>query len=220
VTVPNTTQVAAWHQPVSSKLPQVAGPRFIACIGGAACGVFASILRLGPSGVSGLAGGIAFWAAIGFLISRIPSNRQRAMQVSTLYLAAWLLSYYASQTTLIDGANSRILGAAVPWFVLLLPGGCLLGLLANTSRRRNLVGDICLTLPLAWSAPEAFRDVLRGPAFVPAAAATLAVAAIPFVLERRHPVNPLTVTTAFSVVAALFAAVGELVMHARFLSGI
>lgn len=220
MTVPNTTQFAAWHQPVSSKLPEVPSPRFIACAAGAACGVLASLLRLGPNGISGLAGGIAFWGAIGFLISRIPSSRRRAMQVSTLYLAAWLLSYYASQRTLIDGASSRILGAALPWFVLVLPGGYLLGLLANTSLRRSLAGDVCLTLPLAWSAPEAVREVLRGPAFVPAAVATLVVAVIPFVLERRHPVNPLTVATAFSVAAALFAAMGDLVMHARFLSGI
>jgi hypothetical protein len=191
--------------------------RFVAAaLGGALAGVAASLLRsVGPEWLSGLAGGIAVWVTIGFLLARTSRGLRDAVLVAGFYQATWLLVFYSSQRALIDGTTARIVRDALPWLVFLVPGACLVGLLAYTSLRRGLLGDACLALPLAWSTQEAIRELGRGPGFVAGAVVTVLVGAVPLVLGiRGRRVHPATVVVVLVVGALLIGLTAHAVQHA------
>lgn len=192
----------------------------VAAVAGAGGGILASILRLGPQALSGLAGGIAFWAAIAFIVARTGWSRRSSIVLSAVYLSAWLVAYYCTQRIVIVGASSRLFGAAVPWIVLLFPGALMLGIAAATSRRRTLVGDICLALPIAGGVPELLRDLSHGAAFVAVGVATLMIGCAPLVAERRRGVNFLAVAAGFVVAAAMFTSLEAVVSGSRLLGGV
>jgi len=220
VTVRESAPAVASLLPFGSRRARTLDPRLVACAAGAVSGTLASVLRLGPSAIGGLAGGIAVWATIDFLVARTARSRSHAMAVGVIYLAVWLVSYYAAQRVLVAGTSTRVLGAAVPWLVLLVPGGCLLGLVAEESTRPGRLGDVCLVLPLGWSVPEALREVRLGPAFVAEAIVTMLVAAVPLVLERRRSVGLVTAVAGFAVCAVVLGVLEELVKGARVLGGV
>lgn len=192
-------------------------PMLLPLVVGAVCGLLASILRLGPQAISGLVGGLAFWATVGFLVSRSTPSTRKAVALAVVYLATWLATYYITQRLLIDGASSRIFGAAVPWMVLLLPGGTVLGLAATASRRRSLLGDFCLALPMAGAAPEFVRDLPRGPLTVTVGLVTVCVGALPLIRESRRGVNLATVGLSLVATAILFTMLEALVSGSRLL---
>lgn len=183
---------------------------------GAVAGFLASLMRsAGPEWLSGVAGGIAVWVTIGFLLARTRRDLRGAVLVAGLYQATWLLVFYVSQRALIDGASARIARDALPWLVVLVPGACLVGLLANRSLRRGVVGDACLALPLAWSTQEAVRELGRGPGFVAGAAVTVLVGALPLLIAiRGRRVHPATVVAVLVVAAVLIGLAAHAVQHA------
>lgn len=220
MTMRDSGPALATFLPLGSRRVRAADPRLVACAAGVVSGTLASVLRLGPGAIGGLAGGIAVWATIDFLVARTARTRSRAMAAGVIYLALWLASYYVAQRVLVSGTSTRVLGAAVPWLVLLIPGGCLLGLVAEASTQRDRIGDVCLVLPLAWSVPEALREVRQGPAFVAEAVVTILIAAVPLVLERRRSVDPITAVAGFAVCAVALGVLEELVKGARVLGGV
>ncbi len=186
-----------------------------ACVG-VVGGLLASLARsAGPEWLAGVAGGIAVWITVGFLVARATRNLRSALLVAVVYQASWLLLFYVTQRVVIDGATIRIVRDAIPWLVLLLPGACLIGLVAHGSLQGGPVGDACLTLPLAWSTQEALRELGRGPGFVVGAAITVVVGALPLVLERRNRrVHPVTGVAVFVVATVLIGLAAHVVQTA------
>jgi hypothetical protein len=84
---------------------------------------------------------------------------------------------------------------AAPWLLLTGPASVILGIAAAASHRRDLIGDVCLALPIAWSTPEAVAYTTEGWTYAVIVAIPIAVLALlPLIAEgRRRKVRPLRV---------------------------
>ena len=164
---------------------------------GALTGLIAQYLRQ-DNGADGalmtLGGGMAIWVAIGFLLARRTAGarpaRDRIAWVSVTaaaYLFAWLIAYHA-----LLGAREHLGFAQVwpqmrYWLVAVAPACLALGFIATESLRKDVLGDICLALPLGWSLPEIYSNARLGGAHIAVVSIpTLLVASLPLLALRRR----------------------------------
>lgn len=164
---------------------------------GVIAGVAASFMRLGPSSVNAIGAGIAVWFVIGFLVVRTAPRRRIAAIAGILFLGGWLVAYFDTQIALNNGSATLFVKDALPWFIVLVPGGIVLGLSGIRSRSHGLWGEISLSLPLAIAALEAGHDAGRG--FEAATIATLCIGVLPLLTERRRP-RTLVLIAAFTAI--------------------
>lgn len=137
---------------------------------GAILGVSAQFLRQVPGVLMSFGASTAPWVMVGFLLAVLASRGTRTPRKATLvasaivaaYLLGWLVSYhllFVLRESLSPAAGWR---EAAPWLVATVPASPILGTIAALSHRRGLIGDMCLTAPVAWSLPEAVETLREG----------------------------------------------------------
>jgi hypothetical protein len=183
---------------------------------GALAGLIAQYLRqkLGANDAfMALGGSTAIWVTIGFLLARQTASsrpaRDRIAWVSVAaaaYLFAWLIAYH----TLLGIQYHLDLAQVWPqvryWLAAVAPACLVLGYVATESLREDLLGDICLALPLGWSLSEIYSSARVSSARIAVVSLpTLLVASLPLLALRRRPKwSLLTVVLTVLAVGVLF----------------
>lgn len=142
-----------------------------------------------------LGGSTAIWVSIGFLLARQTAStrpaRDRVAWVSVAaaaYLFAWLIAYH-----MLLGHRDHLDFAQVwpqmrYWVAAVAPACLVLGYIATESLRKDLLGDICLALPLGWSLSEIYSSARVGGSHIAVVSLpTLLVASLPLLALRRRP---------------------------------
>jgi hypothetical protein len=164
---------------------------------GAMTGLLAQYLRqkLGAGGAfAALGGSTAIWVSIGFVLARQTAAfrpaRDRIAWISVAaaaYLFAWLVAYHS----LLGIRDHLDLAQVWPqmryWMVAVAPACLVLGFIATESLRKDLLGDICLALPLGWSLSEIYSSArVGGDHIAVVSIPTLLVASFPLLALRRR----------------------------------
>lgn len=177
-------------------------PLLLAVVGlgcaGALTGLIAQYLRQ-KSGADdafmALGGSTAIWVSIGFLLARQTASARPARDrvawvsvASAAYLFAWLIAYHA----LLGHRDHLDFAQVWPqmryWVAAVAPACLVLGYIATESLRKDLLGDICLALPLGWSLSEIYSSARAGGAHIAVVSfPTLLVASLPLLALRRRP---------------------------------
>jgi hypothetical protein len=183
---------------------------------GALTGLIAQYLRQktgADDAFMALGGSTAIWVSIGFLLARQTAGarpaRDRIAWVSVAaaaYLFAWLIAYHA-----LLGVHDHLDFAQVwpqmrYWLVAVAPACLILGYIATESLRKDLLGDICLALPLGWSLSEIYSSARVGGAHIAVVSIpTLLVASLPLLaLRRRRRWSLLVVAAMVLLIGLLF----------------
>jgi len=171
---------------------------------GALTGLIAQYLRQKPGAndaFMALGGSTAIWVSIGFVLARQIASARPArdriawVSVAAAYLFAWLIAYHA-----LLGHRDRLDFAQVwpqmrYWLAAVAPACLVLGYIATESLRKDLLGDICLALPLGWSLSEIYSSFRVGGSHIAVVSLpTLLVASLPLLALRRRPKWSLLVT--------------------------
>lgn len=181
------------HRPTSSSSVR---PLAIALCLGLLAGTAAQMLRQGVGPTASLGGATAPWVTLGFIVGLLTVRRRSladgtvwAAAVIATYLLAWLASYHALFMVREAVSLGAVWHEAHYWMVALAPASVGLGVVAACAARGGWLGDACLGLPIAWSAPEIVTGVAKGPAYVVVLSLPAAVLAVIPVLVcwRRHP---------------------------------
>lgn len=182
----------------------------IACAG-ALVGLVAQILRQhkeANDAFMALGASTAVWVTIGFLLVRWAARkwpyRDRAAWASVAaaaYLFAWLIAYHT-----LFGIREHLDFAQVwpqirYWLAAVAPACLAMGFIATESLRKDLLGDICLALPLGWSISEIYSNARLGSAHIAVVSIpTLFVASLPLLALRRRKWSPLVVVVTVLVI--------------------
>ncbi len=186
----------------SKPIDDIVGSRFL--LFALACGAFLGIAAkligsLGRSFKSAgaplvmLGMGTAVWVTVGFLIAR-RSAKDRTLLDGTVwagttmavYLSVWLLSYTITFGLQQDGGFAAAWLNERAYFIVAPPVSAILGLVATLSWRHGWLGDVCITMPVAWSLPEVIRSLSMGwQHLLVVGLPALALASIPLATAHR-----------------------------------
>ena len=173
-------------------------------LAGAVLGILAQLLRQVPGPLMALGGATAPWVTVGFLlalwVTRRTTSHAIGLPIATLaaYLVMWLLSYHLTFAIREAITIPEAWREAAPWMLLTAPASVIFGIATATAHRRDIPGDLCLALPIAWSTPEVIAYSREGWTFaVLVAAPTAVLAFLPLIsMSRRRDVRPLRVLVA------------------------
>jgi hypothetical protein len=182
---------------------------------GALVGLIAQILRQlngANDAFMALGGSTAIWVAIGFLLVRQTASALPARDwiawvsvTAAAYLFAWLIAYNT-----LFGIRERLDFAQVwpqmrYWLAAVAPLCVAIGFIATESRHKDLLGDICLALPLGWSLSEIYSNARLGTAHIAVVSIpTLLVASLPLLALRRRKWSLLIVAVAVLAIGVPF----------------
>jgi hypothetical protein len=184
----------------------------LALLSGLAFGATAQYLRQKGGALASLGGATAPWITGGYLLS-LRVARSKALvngavwagAVLATYLLGWLFSYHAAYAIRESVSGAMAWNDARTFVVAVTPVCIVLGSIAAFSYREGVLGDLCLSLPLAWSLPEAYRAVGRGWTYVIAVTIpTIFVSILPFFVVRNRKRNAYVIVVGVLVTALLF----------------
>lgn len=184
-------------------------PMVEALLGGIGLGVIAQLLRQVQGEAMQFGGATAPWLTIGFGLAVFAARRRAGGRVLAIYLLSWLVAYHVLYALGQSVAFSAAFREALPWLILTIPVCVALTPLTALARKKGIVGDACLAVPIAWSIPETLGNAQRGDVFVATATAMLAL--LPFAAAGRRDIRIATVAVAVVVFAAVALLVGPLV---------
>ena len=182
---------------------------------GALVGLIAQILRQlngANDAFMALGGSTAIWVAIGFLLVRQTASalpaRDRIAWVSVTaaaYLFAWLIAYNTLFGIREHLEFTQVWPQMRYWLAAVAPLCVAIGFIATESRRKNLLGDICLALPLGWSLSEIYSNARLDAAHIAVVSIpTFLVASLPLLALRRRRWSLLIVAVAVLVIGVPF----------------
>jgi len=91
------------------------------------------------------------------------------------------------------------------WLAAVAPACLVLGYIATESLRKDLLGDICLALPLGWSLSEIYSNARLDAAHIAVVSIpTFLVASLPLLALRRRRWSLLIVAVAVLVIGVPF----------------
>lgn len=187
----------------SDPVPSVGFPALIAtsaAVGGVA-GCIAQLLASSGEAVSPLGASTAPWVVVGFVLALTAARRRterdlvpRMCVVSATYLYGWLFAYHLLYWAIQGPPGMTVWAESRYWVAAVAPACVILGVLAVGSLRRDVIGDVCLGVPIALSLPEAVGAAQHGWSQVLLfALPTLLVAVTPLIVVRGRRWNPTVV---------------------------
>lgn len=181
---------------------------------GAILGVVAQFLRQAPGMLMDLGASTAPWVMAGFLLAFLAARGDHSPRKAILaaagtmaaYLFAWLVSYHLLFVLLEEVPMAAGWREAMPWLILTVPASLALGTVAALSHKSGLLGDACLTTPIAWSLPEVVLGIKEDSGVSAVVIPVVALLAVLIGMTKRE--RPVRVVTLLSA-AATFAALGS-----------
>jgi hypothetical protein len=170
----------------------------VALLAGVLFGLLAQVLRQIVGPLMDIGAATAPWVTIGFVIAVWASRRtwplrnagRTAAGVMATYLFAWLVAYHGLFAVRESVGFAAAWREAAPWLVVAGPASLVLGFVAARSHKRDVLGDVCLASPIAWSAPEVIHSLQQGwSAGGTVAVAIAAIAIVPVVIAARRDVR-------------------------------
>lgn len=198
----------------SDPVPSIGLPALIAtsaAVGGVA-GCIAQLLASSDEAVAPLGASTAPWVVVGFVLTHMAARRwtdrdlvPRMCVVSATYLYGWLFAYHLLYWAIQGSPGMTVWAESRYWVAAVAPACVIIGWLAVGSLRRDVIGDVCLGAPIAWSLPEAAAAAQDGWSQVLLfMLPTLLIAVTPLIVARGRRWDPtVVVLTALPGAAAL-----------------
>lgn len=180
---------------------------------GLVLGITAQFLRQVQGPLMALGGATAPWLTVGFVLAVWAVRRSTSLRsgsglgvaTTAVYLFVWLFSYHASFAIRESVTQAAAWREAAPWLLLAGPVCVVLGVAAALAHKSGIVGDVCLTLPFAWSMSEITANLKQGWSYaLVVALPTATLALLPLVAVGRREVRLFRVIGA----CAFFGAMG------------
>lgn len=117
-----------------------------------------------------------------------------------IYLFVWLLTYHATFAIRESVTLAPAWREAAPWLLLAGPVCVVLGISGSVAHKSGILGDVCLTFPIAWSIPEFTQNLKEGWLYASVVALPAAALALsPLLTVGRRDVRFIRVVIAYGL---------------------